>query len=295
MCPHCGQPFGSNSGLNYHLKSKVCGQYDPQMAEAMAALLSSGLVPSHQPQQANTQTPTQSTPIPSTPSKSQGVNAGIYAGATPNNDPYAHLTPEQRRLFEADMQKGMDHYGASMRDAMKLEEPERSDVLTRLKNSYNTRQSTTRKKYGIRLRERRTKEQIDAERMALFGTTEGPSLTGSELPAAKRAKTDSNTATTTQQPAASQADTPRKRVPIAEMGGLGASSATAELTDPTATMSPSKPRFANQTPVSASAVPAQSSAQKGPKGTSEDPMAIDSSESDSSGSDDTDDEDIPAK
>lgn len=178
------------------------------------------------------------------------------------------------------MMKTEEYYGGLMREAMKMPEPEKSRQLASLKNRYNTKQSTTRKKYGIRLRERRSKAEIDAERVRLFGTLDGPSLSGANqgtgTPPYKKARVEEGP-TNTAQPSNGQI-TPRKRVPVNEMGGLSGSQATAEMVDPTVSVNPVHPR---QVQVSSSQVNSASA------GTQDDPMAIDD-ESDST------DSDIPA-
>lgn len=130
-----------------------------------------------------------------------------------------------------------------MRDAMKLPQPEQERHLASLKNRYNTKQSMTRKKYGIRLRERRSKAQIDAERTRLFGSPDGPSLSGQDGPPIKKVKPSPLGSQPEGAPQPNgQADSPRKRIPVTQMGGLSGSSATAELTDPTTLLKSSQPR-----------------------------------------------------
>lgn len=292
ICPHCGSRFGSQTGLTYHVKSSVCGEYSEEVAKLLTTYFASGNWAGPQREAPAVALPAYP-PAPPRSTSTPGPKPGwtVATEASPN-DPYGHLTPELRAAFEEDMRKGEEHYGHLMRRAMTFEEPRKSTELGRLKNSYNTRQSTTRSKYGVKLRQRRTKEQIDAERLRLFGVSDGPTLSGSDVHMNKRVKTGHPTPTP---PSSSMpAETPRKRVPISEMGGLAGSSATAEHTDPTAVASPS---FARQAPAMSQIAPSAAH-QSNPAGTSDDPMAIDSaSESDSSdeSESDTDDEDIPAQ
>lgn len=221
-------------------------------------------------------------PAPPATPPAKDIYASTTLGTGPRSkkgtsDPYAALTNEQKAALEGEMRDAEDFYGAQMRRAMKLPEPERTRELAGIKNRYNTKQSTTRKKYGIRLRERRTKMELRAEHERVFGSeNEGPSGTESEPPA-KKARTES----------------PRKLVPVSEMGGLSASSATAETTDPTAFINPSQPRYVPQQ--STSHVPLHRQSLLGSPGTRDDPMSIDDSDSGSDSDSDSDDDDIPAK
>ena len=245
------------------------------------------------------QTPTQhATPQPAGPRQAKPYLGTPGAASesdwvTPGNDPYSKLTPQQRQDFEKEMKEAEEHYGQLMRDAMKLPEPDQTNKLVSLKNRYNTKQSITRKKYGIRLRERRSKAQIAAERTRLFGSADGPSLSGRNANAPKRARTsEGGSSTPTAQPSSSQTEPPRKRVPISEMGGLTGSSATAETTDPTALLTSSQPRHLQQQP--SASVPSNGTPGGGAavtRGTQDDPMEIDiDTDTDS----ESDEDDIPA-
>ncbi|KPM43867.1 hypothetical protein AK830_g2722 [Neonectria ditissima] len=301
LCPHCGCRFSSNGGLHYHQRVNVCGAYTEKQTKKITALVDAvrkqrrekrdGVQPPPPSWQQHQSTPAQSTP--------QQAAVQTPWTSSPGSDPYAILTPDQRRLFAKDMKDAEDFYGRLMQEAMRLPEPEQSKQLMSLKNRYNTKQSNTRKKYGIRLRERRSKAQIDAERTRLFGTPHGPSLSGRDNgPANKKARTgDVGQSTATVSSSNTQVDSPRKRVPMTEMGGLSGSSATAELTDPTASLQPqsSTPRQINHMgmQINGQAQSYVQSAQGGIPGTQDDPMSIDDSSDNSSGTD-SDDDDIPA-
>lgn len=187
--------------------------------------------------------------------------------AIPADGPYAKLGPEERRNFEMEMKKAEDKYGGLMREAMKLPLAERENELTRLKNSFNSKQSVTRKKYGIRLRERRSKAEIESERHRLVGVSRDDVA----APSPKRPRLSEGQAASR---------VPESHPAAATGGGLAGSSGTAEHTDPT-TLTPSEPRAIKQAPPHRSA----------PKGTPGDPMQIDD---DSSGTDTDDNDDIPA-
>ncbi|KAJ4312230.1 hypothetical protein N0V84_010038 [Fusarium piperis] len=324
VCLHCGCRFGSGGGLLYHERSNVCGTFNPETGEQMRNLIiafrrqqmqHTPAAPTPPPQVRNvvmSQAPPQSTP--SVPSQSNWTASPQPSqqppSSTPGRDPYAHLTEQKRIEFETKMREAEERYGQMMRDAMELPEAERGARLASLKNSYNTKMSTTRKKYGIRLRERRTKEQIAAEQARIFGPSSNsatPSRDGESRPN-KRPRTDA------EEPAAaggpnSQQDSPHKRVPVSEMGGLSGSQATAELTDPTAHLNPTQPRYVPPKSLTGTGRPESKmgetpdSARQGTGatvgGTQADPMSIDDdsgsdSESESDSNSDSDDDDIPA-
>ncbi|KAM5355960.1 hypothetical protein ACJ41O_002606 [Fusarium nematophilum] len=310
------QQFGSGGGLLYHEKSNVCGAYTAETSAKMLALIAAfreqkrnvPVVTNPAPQPARAfenQIPGRSTPKAST-QVNWVVSNQLPPSSTPGRDPYAHLTNEQRTKFEEEMKEAEERYGKLMREATLLSEPEKSRQLASLKNCYNTKQSTTRKRYGIRLRERRTKAEIAAERSRLLGSPSGSSTPARSTPARDsdarpikraRANTEGQPTTTAN---ASQEESPRKRVPVSEMGGLSGSSATAELTDPTTYLSPSQPRYVPQKPASTSNQQSEMATtadhiRRG--GSMDDPMAIDDDSDSDSGSDsdsDSDNGDIPA-
>ncbi|KAF9769413.1 hypothetical protein IL306_013172 [Fusarium sp. DS 682] len=316
ICLFCGCRFGSGGGLLYHEKSNVCGEHSRETGEKMRKLL----LARHpgNPQASVPKPPAQTTHIsytqasvPSTqPQTAWAPSTPSHPTSTPirdsGRDPYAHLNPEQLKEFNNIMKRAEEKYGGLMKAAMLLSEPERSKKLASLKNSYNTKQSTTRKKFGIRLRERRTRGEIEAEEARLIGTPSG-TATPSQATAAsdsnfrskKRARTDDEQLPSSNVTNGNQ-ESPQKRVPVSEMGGLSGSSATAELTDPTTYLNPAQPRYAPPKAVALSnpprALASLERTRRSIEGTREDPMSIDDdddSETDSD-SDSDSDGDIPA-
>ncbi|KAF5012242.1 hypothetical protein FDECE_1701 [Fusarium decemcellulare] len=308
ICLHCGCRFGSGGGLLYHEKSNVCGTHTPQTAQMMHGLIAAFRerkqgppVHSYVPPPPQVGRPP-GTQTPSQPTSKPSNWAVSTPSSTPGRDPYAHLTEEKRAKFLEEMNQAEERYGKLMREATLLPEPEKTKQLANLKNSYNTKQSTTRKKYGIRLRERRTKAEIAAEQTRLFGTPEGGATPSHSTPnpesesrPKKRARADTEGhSTTSAMPNGSQ-ESPRRRVPVSEMGGLSGSQATAEMTDPTAFLNPSQPRYVP--PKSAGTSRPQSGvAETADHGaTQDDPMSIDDdSPADSDSDSGSDDDDIPA-
>ncbi|VUC36060.1 unnamed protein product [Clonostachys rosea] len=285
ICAHCGRHFTSGGGLYYHKKGEVCGVYSDSDMDKIMAHLQAYLAhnQAQMPQAANNQWQ-QHTPAPASQSLTTPMKAVAHTPASasvkytitqlPDSSPgslLSHLNPTTRKKYEEEIADSERRYGAWMQEALDLPEPERTDRLTRLKNSYNTRQSTTRKKYGIRLRGNRTPEEIESERRRLFGAKYHPDIwsmgTTTAMAAMNAVKTPQQTRTP--EVPSSQADTPRKRVRLSEMGGLSGSAASVETTDPTAFLTSSQPnglstvREAHANGTTSGATP-------------DDPMAIDS-------------------
>ena len=81
---------------------------------------------------------------------------------------YEHLGPEQRDALIRELRQAEQKYGERMRLAEAITAPgERLYRLEALKNSFSTKQSMIRKKYGVRLRERRSRAKMEEERQQL--------------------------------------------------------------------------------------------------------------------------------
>lgn len=128
--------------------------------------------PATQPRQQPIQfTPANSSPVP--------PSSGSIA-----SDPYAHLTPHTRARLEEDLRQAEELYAPRFKQAEAIADPnERRLKVEGVQNSFSTKQSIIRKKYGVRLRQRRTKAEIDAERARI------QSLAGG-TPSGKRRRTD---------------------------------------------------------------------------------------------------------
>ncbi|KAF4456825.1 hypothetical protein F53441_1122 [Fusarium austroafricanum] len=304
ICLFCGCRFGSGGGLLYHEKSSVCGDHPRQIADEMRELLHA-----YRPEKprATVSNPPQIPQMPVPSSQPQWVpSTPSQPTSTPNRDsgrdPYSHLNPDTLKRFNDEMKNAEEKYGGLMREAMLLNEPERGKRLASLKNSYNTKQSTTRKKYGIRLRERRTKGEIEAEEARLFGTPSGTATPSQSTPVPdggsrpKRPRTGGDEQLPPFGGTNESQESPRKRVPVSEMGGLSGSQATAELTDPTTYLNPAQPRYAppkvGMSMSQPKAFGSPGSTRTSIGGTQDDPMAIDDDEDSDTDSDS--DGDIPA-
>ncbi len=100
-------------------------------------------------------TPTHAVPSPARPSPIPG-------------DPYGHLSPEQMDKMNRELRDAEEKFAIRFQEAEAIpDDEERRVKLDGLKNSFGTKQSMIRKKYGVRLRERRTKAEIAAEKERL--------------------------------------------------------------------------------------------------------------------------------
>lgn len=291
ICVHCGCHFESPGGLSYHSKCDVCGKHDEEQKAQMITILRQRAW--SQPTSSHGATPQGMTPghVASaiyTPIWKQKAVGSSLTPSPSGNDPYAKLTPEDRAKFEAEMKGVDDYYVGLMKEASEKMPPgQRDQELAKLKNRYNTKQSNTRKKYGIRLRERRANADADrswnSSAVKRARVDNGPAGHVQPVPVNGQAES-------IQPPFPSVKESPRMRVPLSKMGGLSASSATAELVDPTAPFTPTT----GQSTASATATLGVDRAPHDTlRGTAGDPMQIDNNES-STGTD-SDDVDIPAR
>ncbi|KAM3517935.1 hypothetical protein NHJ13051_008570 [Beauveria bassiana] len=173
-CLFCGQHFTGNGGLAYHMKNNVCGTYTSEHTDALARLFTDAdQVWKTNQSQANT--PIREAPVissRSTPQQSQRFG-------TPKTDPYSQLDANSRLAFDAAMARIEYQYQDGQKKAANMPPMLQKTELARLKNLYNNKQSMTRKRFGIRLRERRSKSEIDEERnRMLSGRPETPASTG---------------------------------------------------------------------------------------------------------------------
>lgn len=82
--------------------------------------------------------------------------------------PYSHLTEHQMQLMNEELKAAEEKYQPRFAEANQIaDENARRARVEGLRNSFGTKQSMIRKKYGVRLRERRTKAEIYAERERL--------------------------------------------------------------------------------------------------------------------------------
>ncbi|KAK4134094.1 hypothetical protein BT67DRAFT_402899 [Trichocladium antarcticum] len=173
-CPHCGQGFTSPGNLHTHLNNMVCGNFGqvPKVSRSpgrphpvsipTSSVSESPATKSHpvQPQSTPAHASTMRRTFAATPGSST---------ASPNQaDPYAHLTEQQLQLMHDELLAAEAKYAPRFAEAEATpDENLRRVRIEGLRNSFGTKQSMVRKKFGVRLRERRTKAEIAAERERL--------------------------------------------------------------------------------------------------------------------------------
>ncbi|KXH50943.1 hypothetical protein CSAL01_04808 [Colletotrichum salicis] len=283
MCPHCAQRFGGMAGLQYHMLNKVCGDFGEVIKDDIASIPKSSLPPpilnppAKRPAPAPDSTPTYiasgtnspayTTPMPSntqTPrASSQVADLSNAPLGTPPHKDMAHLTVHQIETLKGELQLAEEQFKMKIDAAQKAggDPDELQKKLAGFKNSYACKQSTIRKKYGIKLRQRRNREEMEAERQRM-GMPDGvPRMIptpNKEGHADKRARLNGEgDASTTQ---TSRNVTPIQTVAVTDMAnGLNGSNATAAIQDPTASMS--------QPPTSAQPMASQPVASRPPPST----------------------------
>ena len=107
---------------------------------------------------------------------------GTVGGSTPQQDSrsasptvfaseqeaLASLSVSERQALETAMKEAEQNYVARQQLVMRItDEAERKDKLAKIKASFQSKQSNIRKKHGIRLRGRRNKTAMEAERRRL--------------------------------------------------------------------------------------------------------------------------------
>ncbi|KAI1143537.1 hypothetical protein F5Y05DRAFT_408982 [Hypoxylon sp. FL0543] len=245
-CNNCGAGFTTKVGQQYHLANRVCGHHGTMPATPKAPANSgSPIAPP-----SSTNSPIQA-PAPShyrypNPSHQTAtpVQPSQTAVRTPNSqpkdqhDPYGHLHPTTRMKLDEELKAAEITYAARFKEAEAIEDPAlRQSKLDGLHNSFSTKQSIIRKKYGVRLRNRRTKAEIDNEKQRM-GLKRGSPGQPDGTPSVKRARTDDGPShlgsQVRPQVPGSGASEPRSHLAVSDMSaGLGGSSATATTTDPT--------------------------------------------------------------
>ncbi|EGX89897.1 hypothetical protein CCM_08150 [Cordyceps militaris CM01] len=170
-CLFCGQRFLGQGGLAYHRSNNVCGIYMDEHAQVLIALLADAerILNSRQPPPPPPppQVKAATTPKPGPAASSQSMTP---QRAAESKDPYAKLTPTLRLALDVALTRVEHQYAEGIEKAKQLHPDAQKAEMARLKNLYNNKQSMTRKKFGIRLRERRSKSEIDEERSRMLST-----------------------------------------------------------------------------------------------------------------------------
>lgn len=168
------------------------------------------------------------------PSQSSAAVASLVTSK--DFDPYAHLKPEKMAQLNDELRQAEMSFAPRFKEAEDIKDlNERKAKVDALHNSFSTRQSIIRKKYGVRLRNRRTKAEIAGERHRLGLKHTSPGQL-EETPNSKRPRMDQGSyySFATASSPSSVAATPSKHLPVSDLNtGLGGSSATVATADPT--------------------------------------------------------------
>ncbi|KAK1976084.1 hypothetical protein LZ30DRAFT_785814 [Colletotrichum cereale] len=271
ICYHCTQTFTTMGGLQYHMMNKVCGDYgEVTKAHVAATMPLASLNPPTKrsaPDNAPTDAPSASnSPAPHHPSAAPvaartprapppitqpGSSESAPLG-TPQAKDMSHLTANQVHALKEELRLAEETFKAKIEDAQRAggDADEVQKRLVSLRNSYACKQSIIRKKYNIRLRQRRGRGEMEQERVRMGIPDHVARIVGTptrDVHADKRARINGNgdatTTTTTTTTEASRQATPIKTVAVTEMGnGLNGSNATAATQDPTMNASqPARP------------------------------------------------------
>ncbi|KAI1638571.1 hypothetical protein F4809DRAFT_599669 [Biscogniauxia mediterranea] len=273
-CEHCGAGFITKVGQQYHLTNHVCGDHGTAPATPQQVKSASPItIPSSRSSPSHSQPPPQSRhwpsvnqhqqPAPPTPSQARVPPASASASPSSYDDPYGHLDPRAREQLVEELRQAEEVFKLRFREVEAIADPvERKIRHDGIQNSFSTKQSMIRKKYGVRLRNRRTRAEIDSEK-ARMGVLKHPLPTSTtngygygydpaETPAPKRHRADYGPSPAppppppvypSSQPAVSN------HLAVSDMNsGLGGSAATAATTDPTQFLSPSSSRAAAAAP-----------------------------------------------
>ncbi|KAH6676913.1 hypothetical protein F5X68DRAFT_193552 [Plectosphaerella plurivora] len=198
-------------------------------------------------------------PAPATPTPPTPNNQALRAGA--------HLEPAQRAAMEAEMRRAEDNLKNKIDEAKRSWDP--ADLerrLSSLRNSHATKQSQIRKKYGIRLRTRRGPSAMIEERLRVGLPADLPAKKPSTPGMADGMTPPPNGSQALNtngkrplyseggiQPSPSPSHPPVKKLAVSELtGGLGGTSATAAMQDPTAMSSQDNSGYYTSTPMNPS-------------------------------------------
>lgn len=164
---------------------------------------------------------------------------GTPGWASADFDPYAHLKEETLAKLNEELRQAELSFAPRFKEAESIRDPvDRKTKMDGLQNSFSTKQSIIRKKYGVRLRQRRTRAEIAGERHRLGLKHGSPSdIEERSYTSYKRQRTTQGPYSMSSQAASSPISltgTPSKHLAVSAMNsGLGGSSATAATADPT--------------------------------------------------------------
>lgn len=178
--------------------------------------------------------PVSSSPYYTSTPTQHGATPGVVSSK--EFDPYGHLTEGTMARLNDELRQAELSFAPRFKEAEAIQDlDEKRQKIEGLQNSFSTKQSIIRKKYGVRLRNRRTKAEIAGERQRLGLKHGSPQL--DETPSYKRQRTDQSPyygGSQAASPRNNMMETPSKHLAVSAMNsGLGGSSATVAVNDPT--------------------------------------------------------------
>ncbi|OTB08735.1 hypothetical protein M426DRAFT_160647 [Hypoxylon sp. CI-4A] len=278
-CKLCGAGFITKVGQQYHSANRVCGNHGTVAATPLPPINAGSPITVSSGNNSPTQAPPlpppapmgtqQHYPVPSQHFSTPTHHSKAPAATPQSSDPYSHLNPKTLEKLNEELHQAEATYSVRFKEAEAIQDPaQRQAKLDGLQNSFSTKQSIIRKKYGVRLRNRRTRAEIDNERQRMGWKHNSPGQPD-DTPSAKRRRTDDGPSMLSPQVANNNGDSegnpvhasvgPEVRsnhLAVSDMqAGLGGSSATASTADPT---------FSKSTSTQES-VPSQDQPQEGPQ------------------------------
>lgn len=224
--------MSSSAALGYHTNKAVCGVYGETVTEAMKILMS--IYDQYNPPQAPA-----AAAGGATPPDNGTVNTTMRYFSS-EQEALSSISPTARTNLQKEMLAAEQNYTKRAADAMTIaDQAERDDKLAKLKASFQSKQSLIRKKYGIRLRGRRTRAVMEAEQMRLSQKAQNNS---SRDPAAATIQISSSDEDGMDQSGLNVSPSMRPDDSIKAQSGLSGSAATAETQDPTAIMDVEQPQ-----------------------------------------------------
>ncbi|KAL2758899.1 hypothetical protein ACRALDRAFT_1055609 [Sodiomyces alcalophilus JCM 7366] len=269
-CKDCGQGFVSGMGLQYHTSNKVCSEIKPRSGASWAsATPASAVTPASRPAEKSGDTPpliqsdiagyapprppsppagqpsSQLSATPGRPGSSRAVFSARPGVATKG---FNEISPAANASLEQELQVAKDTYRLRAEEARRTvtDKEELQRQMVSFRNCMNSRMSTIRRRYGVRIRERRSQKELDEERswfeLSPPKSDAGSSQTGTPTPSYPRAgekrpngTVDDRADKRPRLDGAAAPPVPLNTLSVSEMnGGLQGTSATAAVHDPTA-------------------------------------------------------------
>ncbi|KAI2638055.1 hypothetical protein GGS21DRAFT_549112 [Xylaria nigripes] len=252
-CEECGAIFATKLGQQYHIANAVCGPRDSATPSS-----SSPAIPTPRPETQYAHQPIPSAQVAPTSSQPYSVpprrdNLPMENARVLHANSLNHLHPSQKAQFMEELKQIQMTHAAQCKEAEKIEDPAKGRaLLASLHRSLNTKRGLLEHKYGLKLAQVGSEKQISHS--AVKHGLGLPDATA-EMSSAKRQRYDSESGNSSQSPfvfaprSHSPAPSTTSHSSIFQLNsGLGTSTATAALVDPTSSALSSRLLSAEQPP-----------------------------------------------